>query len=153
VFDFQAALVTLRPDEEAGCRLLAPSRQKLLLRSKLSTVALLLFCLAALSGPVARGQEETWLPPGKQPIEVAAGFYLANLSGAAELSETFEADLYLSFCWHDLRLAFAGTEPKRFLEDAAIEQLKTTWWPELEFINTGEPEVPNRALDISPEAR
>ena len=125
--------------------------QKLLLRSKRSSLALLLFCLAALSGPQARAQEDTWLPPGKQPIEVAAGFYLSNLSGAAERSETFEADLYLSFRWHDPRLAFAGTEPKRFLEDAAVEQLKTMWWPVLEFINTGEPEVANRALDISPE--
>jgi hypothetical protein len=60
--------------------------------------------------------DETWLPPGKPPVEVAAGFFLANLSGAAEHSETFEADLYLSFSWHDPRLAFAGTEPKRFVE-------------------------------------
>jgi hypothetical protein len=125
--------------------------KKLLLRSKVATLALLLFCITALSGPGARAQEETWLPPGKQPIEVAAGFYLANLSSAAERSETFEADLYLSFRWHDPRLAFAGTEPKRFLEDAAVEQLKTMGWPELEFINTGEPEVANRALDISPD--
>ena len=85
------------------------------------------------------------------PVEVAAGFFLANLSGAAERSETFEADLYLTFCWHDPRLAFAGTEPKRFLEKAAVEQLQTMWWPQLEFINTGTPDVANRTLDIAPD--
>ena len=72
------------------------------------------FCLCC-----AATAEETWLPPTKPPVEVATGFFLANLSGAAERSETFEVDLYLTFCWQDPRLAFAGTEPKRFLEDAA----------------------------------
>ena len=83
--------------------------------------------------------EDTWLPPSKLPVEVTTGFFLANLSGAAERSETFEADLYLTFRWQDPRLAFAGTEPKRFLEDSAIAQLQTMWWPQLEFINTGTP--------------
>ena len=114
--------------------------------------AVLLFCVALLLASARLGTAaETWLPAGNLPVEVAAGFFLANLSAAAERSETFEADLYLSFRWHDPRLAFAGTEPKRFLEDAAAEQLKEMWWPQLEFINTGEPEVANRALDISPD--
>jgi Neurotransmitter-gated ion-channel ligand binding domain len=95
--------------------------------------------------------DETWLPPSKLPVEVAAGFFLANLSGAAERSETFEADLYLTFRWHDPRLAFAGTEPKRFLEEAAVVQLQAMWWPQLEFINTGTPDVANRTLDIAPD--
>ena len=73
------------------------------------------------------------------------------MSGAAERSETFEADLYLTFRWQDPRLAFAGTEPKRFLEDAADEQLQQMWWPQLEFINTGTPDVANRTLDIAPD--
>ena len=81
----------------------------------------------------------------------ATGFFLANLAGAAERSETFEADLYLTFRWHDPRLAFTGTEPKRFLEEAAVEQLQTMWWPQLEFINTGTPDVANRTLDIAPD--
>jgi Neurotransmitter-gated ion-channel ligand binding domain len=112
----------------------------------------ILFCLAAIwSLPRAAAKDETWLPPDKQPVEVAAGFFLANLSGAAERSETFEADLYLSFRWRDPRLAFDGTQPKRFLEDAAVEQLKAMWWPQLEFVNTGQPDVANRTLDISPD--
>jgi hypothetical protein len=121
-------------------------------RCALARSAVLLFCIAALLWlPRAAAADETWLPPGKTPVEVAAGFFLANLSGAAEHSETFEADLYLSFRWNDPRLAFDGTEPKRFLEDAAVEQLKEMWWPQIEFINTGAPDVANRALDISPD--
>ena len=113
----------------------------------------LLLCCAAifLSLRCTVTADETWLPPSKLPLEVATGFFLANLSGAAERSETFEADLYLTFRWHDPRLAFAGTEPKRFLEEAAVEQLQTMWWPQLEFINTGTPDVANRTLDIAPD--
>ena len=115
-------------------------------------LAVLLFCITVLLWFARLGTAaETSLPPGKPPVEVAAGFFLANLSAAAERSETFEADLYLSFRWHDPRLAFSGTESKRFLEDAATEQLKEMWWPQLEFINTGEPEVANRTLELSPD--
>jgi hypothetical protein len=104
------------------------------------------FCLGC--GAAA---DETWLPPSEPPLKVATGFFLANLSGAAERSETFEADLYLTFRWHDPRLAFAGTEPKRFVEESAVGQLQTMWWPHLEFINTGTPDVANRTLDIAPD--
>lgn len=84
-------------------------------------LTLLLYCAAIfLSLRCTVTADETWLPPSKLPLEVATGFFLANLSGAAERSETFEADLYLTFRWHDPRLAFAGTEPKRFLEEAAV---------------------------------
>ena len=109
-----------------GCRLRAdePESQKRFPIDQLDRLrirkpdrsALLLFCLAAqLLLPRAAVADEAWSPPGKQPVEVAAGFFLSNLSGAAERSETFEADLYLIFRWHDPRLAFAGTDPKRFL--------------------------------------
>ncbi len=121
-------------------------------RRALHGSAVLLFCIVALlSLPGAAGADEPSLPPGIRPVQVAVGFFLANLSGVAERSETFDADLYLSVRWHDARLAFAGTEPKRFLEDAAVDQLRMMWWPQLEFVNTAQPEVTNRALDISPD--
>ncbi len=127
-------------------------RRPLRPRSRRVRLAVLLFCITVLLWFARLGTAaETSLPPGKPPVEVAAGFFLANLSAAAERSETFEADLYLSFRWHDPRLAFSGTESKRFLEDAATEQLKEMWWPQLEFINTGEPEVANRTLELSPD--
>ena len=70
-------------------------------------LTLLLYCAAIfLSLRCTVTADETWLRPSKLPLEVATGFFLANLSGAAERSETFEADLYLTFRWHDPRLAF-----------------------------------------------
>ena len=115
-------------------------------------LTVLVYCVAIFQClPCPATADETWLPSSKLPVEVAAGFFLANLSGAAERSETFEADLYLTFRWHDPRLAFAGTEPKRFLEEAAVQQLQRMWWPQLEFINTGTPDVANRTLDIAPD--
>ncbi len=109
-------------------------------------------CLVALLLlPGVAGAEEWSLPPGGRPVEVTIGFFLANLTGVSERSETFDADVYLSLRWRDERLGFAGREPKRFLEEAAVEQLKAMWWPQLEFVNTAQPEVTNRALDISPD--
>jgi hypothetical protein len=124
---------------------------RLRLRTLDPWAVLLLYIAALLWLPRIAVADEARLPPGKQPVEVAAGFFLSNLSGAAERSETFEADLYLIFRWHDPRLAFDGTEPQRFLEDAAVEQLKAVWWPQIEFINTGQPDIANRALEIAPD--
>lgn len=95
--------------------------------------------------------EETELPPGERPIRVETGFFLVNLSGVAERSETFNADLYLNFRWRDSRLAFEGSEPHRFLEDAAVARLAEMWWPHIEFVNTAEPSITNRALEIAPD--
>ena len=79
--------------------------------------------IAGLLLPSTVSGEEPSLPPGERPVKVHAGFFLVNLSGVAERSETFDADLYLNFRWQDSRLAFDGTEPRRFLEDAAVGQL------------------------------
>jgi hypothetical protein len=114
--------------------------------------AVILFCLVAFVFLRGVAGADGWSPPpGSRPVEVAVGIFLANLSGVAERSETFNADLYLSVRWRDARLAFAGAEPKRFMEEAAVEQLKQMWWPQLEFVNTAVPELTNRALDISPD--
>lgn len=101
--------------------------------------------------PRAVSGEEASLPPGERPVQVHAGFFLVNLSGVAERSETFDADLYLNFRWQDARLAFTGSEPRRFLEDAAVARLAGIWWPQIEFVNTAEPSITNRALEISPD--
>jgi len=94
---------------------------------------------------------ETSPPPGERPVEVAAGFFLVNLSGVAERNETFDADVYLSLRWRDPRLAFKGSEPKRYLEDQATARLGEMWWPQLEFVNTAEPTYTNRSLTIEPD--
>ena len=110
-----------------------------------------LLLVALLGWPLAASAQATSLPPGERPVQVAAGFYLLNLSGVAERSETFDADLYLSFSWRDARLVFDGSEPRRFLEDAAVDRLKDMWWPHLEFVNTADARITNRALQISPD--
>ncbi|MBM4266412.1 MAG: hypothetical protein FJ144_07365 [Deltaproteobacteria bacterium] len=114
-----------------------------------SVAALLLAAVLFLPASVT-GQEAS-LPPGERPVPVEAGFFLVNLSGVAERDETFDADLYLSFRWRDSRLAFAGDEPRRYLEDAAVNRLREIWWPQLEFVNTAEPEITNRTLNVSPD--
>jgi hypothetical protein len=91
------------------------------------------------------------LPPGNRPIPVEVGAFLLNLSGIGERSETFDADLYLSLRWRDPRLAFEGSEPRRFLEEAAVTRLGEIWWPQLEFVNTAQPTITNRVLEIAPD--
>ncbi len=108
---------------------------------------------AALLALPALAAAHQSLPPGERPVRVAAGLFLVNLSGLADRSETFNADLYLSFRWQDARLAFAGTEPQRHVEDDAQTKLAEIWWPQLEFVNTAEPTITNRALTIFPDGR
>ncbi len=112
--------------------------------------ALLLVVLGlGLPAPV-RGQAVS-LPPGERPVQVQAGVFLLNLGSVGERTETFDADLYLSFRWRDSRLAFEGSEPQRFLEDAAAIRLGEIWWPQLEFVNTAQPTITNRVLEIAPD--
>jgi hypothetical protein len=114
-------------------------------------VLALLLAASLLLAPALAAADEASLPPGERPVKVEAGFFLVNLSGVAEQSETFNADLYVSFRWRDPRLAFAGTERRHFLEEAAVAQLERMWWPQIEFVNTGDPDITNRALEISPD--
>lgn len=110
--------------------------------------------LAVLLGFFAPGPacaEDPTLPPGETPVRVAAGFFLVNLSGVAERDETFDADLYLSMRWRDPRLAFDGAAPHEYLEDEVVDRLRTMWQPQLEFVNTAEPTITNRALQIAPD--
>jgi hypothetical protein len=95
--------------------------------------------------------DEASLPPGERPVTVNAGFFLVNLSSVAERNETFEADLYVHFTWHDSRLAFDGNEPRRYIDEAATTRLSEIWSPAIEFVNTAQPAITNRALKISPD--
>jgi hypothetical protein len=95
------------------------------------------------------------LPPGPQPVPVKTGFYLVNLVSVEERSETFQADIYLSFEWKDTRLAFVPKEGepkvKVLMEEAVEEKLKEIWWPQLEYINIATPQITNRLLRIDAE--
>lgn len=117
----------------------------------MSRLAVLLLLLASFVAPPVLRADEPLLPPGERPLRVSAGFFLVNLSGVAERNETFEADLYLSFRWRDPRVAFDGDGPREYLEDDAEDRLRTMWRPQLEFVNTADPTITNRALQIAPD--
>src|SRR5262245_47083967 len=131
------------PDHRSVRLVQAGGLERIAVRALL--VALLLLVASSVLG------EETSLPPGERPFPVRTGFFLVNLSGVAERSETFTADLYVNFHWQDSRLAFAGSEPRRYLDDATVARLSEMWWPGIEFVNTAQPAITNRALEISPD--
>jgi hypothetical protein len=123
---------------------------RVVFRDAIERSAVRLLLLALLWLPAVAAAAET-PPPAERPVKVEVGFFLVNLSGVAERSETFDADIYLEFRWRDPRLAFAGTEPRRFLEEAATTHLEDIWWPQVELVNTAEPAITNRALTIQPD--
>lgn len=92
-------------------------------------------------------------PPVPLPVRVETGFYLLNLAAVNERAETFEADVYIDFTWHDPRLAFVSKTKedgkKIYTEKAAEDTLKGIWWPEVEFVNTVAPQFTNRTLVIN----
>jgi hypothetical protein len=93
------------------------------------------------------------LPQEGRPVEVEAKFYLLSLSFLNEKAETFDADLYVQFSWKDQRLAHSEPEAMSFAEEAASEKLKEIWWPQIEFVNTSQPEITNTSLTIHPDGR
>ena len=110
------------------------------------TVCSRLVCFVTLLFlPGVAGADEQSLPPGGQPVEVACGIFLGNLSAIAERSETFNADLYLSFRWRDARLAFVATNetvPGGARGRAAGRNVVAG----ARVVNTAAPGVTNRAL-------
>jgi hypothetical protein len=111
---------------------------------------------AGIAAPPAAAADTPLLtPPGTPPVRVETGFYLLNLASVNERTESFEADIYLRFTWHDPRLAFSpsgkGDGRRTFVETAAEDALKEIWWPEIEFVNAAIPQVRNRSLVIKPD--
>lgn len=91
-------------------------------------------------------------PPSQLPVKVETIFYLIDLVSIDGKNESFRADVYYSFRWHDSRLAFENREntPKVYLEERAEDRLKEIWWPEIEFPTAGLPIYNNRGLFIYP---
>jgi len=105
----------------------------------------LLFATAALA--------QTSLPPEGRPVEVEVAFYLLTLRSVDEKGETFDADIYMQFSWMDERLAHTGNDRLAFVEEAASDKLKEIWWPQIEFMNTSNPEITNLSLEIQPDGK
>lgn len=100
----------------------------------------------------ASAQEVEVSAPSK-PVVVKAGFYLVDLTGIQESSQTFDADFYFSFQWMDPRLKFEGSEPRIYLEGRATQKLEEIWWPQIEFLNTSDSAITNQELEITPEGK
>jgi len=115
-------------------------------------IRFLLSLLVALSGGLvtAFAQEVEISIPSK-PVVVKTGFYLVDLTGIQESSQTFDADFYFSFQWVDPRLKFEGTGPRMYLEGRASAKLEEMWWPQVEFVNTSDSTITNQELEIEPD--
>ena len=113
------------------------------------------FLLAiVIAGAVAtRVSAQVYAPPAEGVNTVAVDFFLLNLDVVDEKNETFDADLYLEFEWHDPRLAHDGVEEQLYADAAVDERLTTMWWPQIEYVNTSEPMITNQSLEIFPSGR
>ncbi len=112
----------------------------------------LLPLVIALSGCLTSGfAQEVEISAPSKPVVVKAGFYLVDLTGIQESSQTFDADFYFVFEWMDPRLKFEGTGPKLYLEGKASAKLEEIWWPQIEFLNTSDSTITNQELEISPD--
>jgi len=115
---------------------------------------LLLSLLIVLSGCTATAlAEDSEISAPSTPVVVRTGFYLVDLTGIQESSQTFDANFYFSFQWMDPRLKFEGTASKIFLEGRASAKLGEIWWPQIEFVNTSDSKVINQKLEIWPDGK
>ncbi|MBS0616316.1 MAG: hypothetical protein JSR58_07195 [Verrucomicrobia bacterium] len=118
---------------------------------KLLFVLLLLFAARIHSEEV-----NITTPPVDLPVRVECSFYLLDLVSILDKEESFSADIYFSCDWKDTRLSFTPTEgqtAKVFLDESALDMLKTIWWPQIEFINAGKLDYTEHALFIYPDGK
>lgn len=78
--------------------------------------------------------------PRGEPVDVAMGVYLIQVSNLDQINQTFEIEGYLEARWIDPRLAFDanefGRDVKEYHEQRARDQLgETVWWPSIEIVN------------------
>lgn len=88
--------------------------------------------------------------PGEGVTTVSIDFFLLNLDVVDEKNETFAADLYLEYEWDDPRLAHDDPEERLYADAAVDEQFSGMWCPQIEYVNTAEPQVTNQSLEIFP---
>lgn len=80
------------------------------------------------------------VPVPGEPVEVALGVYLIQVSNLDQILQTFDVEGYLEMTWTDLRLAFDsdafGAEVREYHNHRAWDLLgETVWWPDIEFVN------------------
>ncbi len=75
-------------------------------------------------------------PYNGQPLEIAIGLHIVNISSIDEVNEQFQMDAYLFARWIDPRLAFTPSGPNDQERNYAFGQI---WIPQLEMINAATP--------------
>jgi len=100
-----------------------------------------LFCVQSLSAASFQAEDDTSSPrlaalsrpdPEGVPTKVSIGGYLMDLSGVDDVDQSFSADFFLWYAWHDPRLALkdAGDSGERRI--FSYEQI---WHPYMEIFN------------------
>jgi hypothetical protein len=95
-------------------------------------------------------------PPLEGPIEVGLGLYILDVSDIDPLDNTFTIVAFLDLLWcdprHKLEAAEKGWGERMYLDDLAMDELDTIWWPNINFTNqTGAREAIHLELVIFPD--
>ena len=85
----------------------------------------LLFCLLYLFTISLSASD---LPPGKKPVEVKSGLYIADLDSIDTAGQGFEARVFYEMRWFDSRLAHDGDQP-------ITKKLSEVWHPQAQILN------------------
>lgn len=95
------------------------------------------------------------LPAAKPELrKVELGVYILDIADIDEPAGRFTVQLLLSTAWKDPARAFAGTEPKIFREDEAVEEANSGWRSMAEFNRSAAPADLNHALlKVFPDGR
>lgn len=92
--------------------------------------------------------------PVAEPRKVELGVYILDVSDIDEPAGEFSILVLVSTAWQDPERVFAGTEPKIFREEGAVEESNTGWRPMVEFNRTTSPAELNHALmRVFPDGR
>lgn len=90
--------------------------------------------------------------PTAAPRQVELGVYVLDLIEIDEPAGQFVVHVLLTSAWRDSALAFDGTKPRVWREDAAMDEVNAMWRPMVEFNRTIAPaELEHALLRIHPD--
>lgn len=90
--------------------------------------------------------------PAAVPRQVELGVYVLDLVEIDEPAGQFAVHVLLAASWRDPALAFEGTQPRMWREDAAMDEVNAIWRPMVEFNRTIAPaELEHALLRVHPD--
>jgi len=110
-------------------------------RTIVCAVACLVFGLHPMFADAAGPEAARLLgpPPGDEPTEVLAGFYLSDLTSIEGEHELCVFEGVLTLTWRDLRQAFdaeaLGVQQRIYQGDFQFSEVYEGWWPQLILTN------------------